>query len=222
MNDKIEKTLNLLPLNPGVYILKNSAGEIIYVGKSRSLKKRVNSYFNRIHDNAKTNALVAAADQIEYIVTTTEIEALILENNLIKRHKPRYNILLKDSKTHPYIRLTTSEPFPKLEKVRKVHFKDKNRYFGPFPNGIDLIRIVDLLSRSYRLCTAKKVVKPLPSPDSHKPRPCLRFHLGLCSGAQGEITLTNTRYRSKRSTMFFRAERPLIFFIGTPAKKDGR
>jgi excinuclease ABC subunit C len=189
MNEKIEKTLNLLPLKPGVYIMKNSAGEIIYVGKSRSLKKRVNSYFNRIHDNAKTNALVAAADQIEYIVTTTEIEALILENNLIKRHKPRYNILLKDSKTHPYIRLTTSEAFPKLEKVRKVHFKDKNRYFGPFPNGIDLIRIVDLLSRSYRLCTAKKVVKPLPSPDSHKPRPCLRFHLGLCSGAcQGEIT----------------------------------
>lgn len=185
VSEKLEKTLVMMPADPGVYIMKNLVGEIIYIGKSRSLKKRVNSYFNRQHDSLKTSILVATIDTIEYIVTTNEVEALILENNLIKKHRPHYNILLKDSKTHPYIRVTLKEKFPRLEKVRKVIFRDGNLYFGPFPNEYDLNRIVDLLSRNFRLCTARKIA---PKPGKFA-RPCLKYHLGLCQGVcQGEVS----------------------------------
>ncbi len=185
--EKLEKILALMPPNPGVYLMKNRAGEIIYIGKSRALKKRVKSYFNRHHDSLKTSVLVSAIEDIEFIVTETEVEALILENNLIKKHRPRYNILLKDSKTHPYIKVTMKDRFPRLEKVRKVSFRDGNLYFGPFPNEYDLTRIIDMLSRNFRLCTSKKGIAPA-KPDK-KPRPCLKYHLGLCQGiCQGEVT----------------------------------
>lgn len=187
-NEIIEKKLALLPLKPGVYLMKNKAGTIIYVGKSRSLKKRVSSYFNRQHDSSKTKALVAVIEDFEYIITNTEVEALILENNLIKKHNPHYNILLKDNKTYPYIKVTMKERFPRLEKVRKVAFRDGNLYFGPFPNGCDLNRIIDMLSRTFRLCTSKKSLGNL---QVKKVRPCLNYHLGLCQGVcQGEVTPT--------------------------------
>ena len=183
-SEKIEKKLALLPMNPGVYLMKNSVGTVIYVGKSRCLKKRVNSYFNRHHDSNKTNALVAAIDDFEYIITNTEVEALILENNLIKKHNPHYNILLKDNKTYPYIKVTMKDRFPRLEKVRKVAYRDGNLYYGPFPSGYDLSRIIDMLSRTYRLCTSKKPV----GVNGKKTRPCLNYHLGLCQGVcQGNI-----------------------------------
>jgi excinuclease ABC subunit C len=177
--EEIQKTLAQLPLKPGVYIMKNRTGEIIYIGKSRSLKKRVRSYFSKKHKDTKTGILVSAIEKIEFIVTKNEVEALILENNLIKKHKPRYNIQLKDSKTHPYIRVTLKETFPRLEKVRKVFFKDGNLYFGPFPNEYDVNRIVDLLSRNYKLCTSKKRSKRVITLSS---RPCLKYHLGFCQG----------------------------------------
>ncbi len=184
MNERIEKKLALLPMNPGVYLMKNSVGTVIYVGKSRCLKKRVNSYFNRHHDSNKTNALVAAIDDFEYIITNTEVEALILENNLIKKHNPHYNILLKDNKTYPYIKVTMKDRFPRLEKVRKVAYRDGNLYFGPFPSGYDLSRIIDMLSRTFKLCTSKKPV----GNNGKKTRPCLNYHLGLCQGVcQGDI-----------------------------------
>lgn len=183
--EKLSRILALMPDSPGVYLMKNQAGEIIYIGKSRSLKKRVKSYFARKHDSLKTSLMVSAIEDIEYIVTGNEVEALILENNLIKKHRPRYNILLKDSKTHPYIRVTIKDPFPKLEKVRKVVFRDGNLYFGPFPNEYDLTRIVDLLSRNFRLCTGKNI-KPV---EGKKVRPCLKYHLGICQGVcQGEVS----------------------------------
>ncbi|HAE39936.1 MAG TPA: hypothetical protein DCG57_15105, partial [Candidatus Riflebacteria bacterium] len=182
-NDKLEKILALMPPNPGIYLMKNRVGEIIYIGKSRSLKKRVRSYFNRQHDSMKTSVLVLAVEDVEFIVTSNEIEALILENNLIKKHKPRYNVLLKDSKTHPYIRVTMNDKFPRLEKVRKVVFRDGNLYFGPFPNEYDLARIVDLLSRNFRLCTVNRKITPKTGA-----RPCLKYHLGICQGVcQGEV-----------------------------------
>lgn len=184
-SDKLEKILAMMPTNPGVYIMKNHVGEIIYIGKSRSLKKRVKSYFSRQHDNLKTSVLVSAIEDIEFILTGNEVEALILENNLIKKHRPRYNILLKDSRTHPYIRVTMKEKYPRLEKVRKVIFRDGNLYFGPFPNEYDLNRIVDLLSRNFRLCTARKI-EPKPGKFA---RPCLKYHLGICQGVcQGEVS----------------------------------
>ncbi len=182
--EKLEKILALMPPNPGIYIMKNRVGEIIYIGKSRSLKKRVKSYFNRHHDSQKTSVLVSAIEDIEFIITGTEVEALILENNLIKKHRPRYNILLKDSKTHPYIRVTMKEGFPRLEKVRKVIFRDGNLYFGPFPNEYDLARIIDMLSRNFRLCTSKKAINP-----GKRVRPCLKYHLGICQGiCQGAVS----------------------------------
>ena len=182
-NDKLEKILAQMPPNPGIYLMKNQVGEIIYIGKSRSLKKRVRSYFNRQHDSLKTSVLVLAIEEIEFIVTGNEVEALILENNLIKKHKPRYNVLLKDSKTHPYIRVTMNDKFPRLEKVRKVSFRDGNLYFGPFPNEYDLARIVDLLSRNFRLCTVNRKITPKAGA-----RPCLKYHLGICQGVcQGEV-----------------------------------
>jgi excinuclease ABC subunit C len=181
--EKLEKILALMPQSPGVYLMKNRVDEIIYIGKSRALKKRVKSYFTRNHDNLKTAVMVSAIENIEFIVTANEVEALILENNLIKKHRPRYNILLKDSKTHPYVRVTLKEKYPRLEKVRRVVFKDGNLYFGPFPNAYDLNRILDLLSRTYRLCTSAKKL-----PENRRPRPCLKYHLGLCQGVcQGQV-----------------------------------
>lgn len=182
-SEKLEKILALMPQNPGVYLMKNRVGEIIYIGKSRSLKKRVKSYFSRNHDSQKTAMMVAAIADIEFIITANEVEALILENNLIKKHKPRYNILLKDSKTHPYVRVTVKDLYPKIEKVRRVNFKDGNLYFGPFPNAFDLNKILDLLSRTYRLCTSERTF----SSDKNY-RPCLKYHLGICQGVcQGKV-----------------------------------
>lgn len=175
--DKLKKVLSLLPSNPGVYLMKNSNGKVIYIGKSVCLKNRVRSYFNTRKNDVKTQAMVASIEDIELIVTDNEVEALILENNLIKKHKPRYNVLLKDSKTHPYIKVTVKDEYPRIEKVRKVKFKDGNLYFGPFPNSGDLNVIVDMLSKKFRLCNSAKAIK------SDKQRPCLRYHLNACMGA---------------------------------------
>jgi excinuclease ABC subunit C len=191
--EKLKRILALMPSGPGVYLMKNRVDEIIYIGKAVSLKKRVRSYFNRKHENNRTAIMVSAIENIEFIVTGNEIEALILENNLIKKHKPRYNILLKDSKTHPYVRVTMKEKFPRIEKVRRVGFKDGNLYFGPFPNAYDLNRILEMLSRTYRLCTSKKKLN-----SNKKNRPCLKYHLGLCQGVcQGLVS--EEKYR--RSVM---------------------
>jgi excinuclease ABC subunit C len=176
---EVRETLARLPDRPGVYIMRNRVGEIIYVGKSCCLKHRVRSYFNSKRQDPKTGVLAQAVTAIEVIVTTSEAEALILENNLIKRHKPRYNIRLKDCKTHPYLKVALDEPFPRLLKVRKVKFRDGNLYFGPFPNEYDIRRIADLLSQAFRLCTGKLPINPNRPPA----RPCLKYHLGKCLGA---------------------------------------
>ena len=131
---ELSETLKNLPELPGVYIMKDSDGEVIYVGKAKILKNRVRSYFQYREDrDAKTLKLVSNAESIEYIVTHTEEEALILENTLIKKHKPKYNILLKDDKTYPYIKITTQEEFPRIEITRQVK-NDGAKYFGSFVN----------------------------------------------------------------------------------------
>ena len=123
----LQDKLNALPTKPGVYLMKNSAGEIIYVGKAVSLKNRVKSYFqNKKHDSAKTRALVKNIADLEYIITDNELEALILECNLIKKHRPKYNISLKDDKTYPYLKITAEE-FPRVIVTRKV-YKDGAKY----------------------------------------------------------------------------------------------
>jgi excinuclease ABC subunit C len=163
----IKNKLALLPDQPGCYIMKNRDNHIIYVGKAKVLKHRVRSYFTGSH-SAKTQRLVAEIRDFEYIVTASNVEALILECNLIKQHRPRYNVLLKDDKTFPYIKITHEE-HPRLEVTRRV-VKDKGKYFGPYPNAFAAQQTKKLLDRLYPL----RKCKTLPE------KVCLYFHLGQC------------------------------------------
>lgn len=163
----IKDKLAVLPDKPGCYLMKNANGEIIYVGKAKVLKNRVRSYFTGSHDG-KTQLLVSEITDFEYIVVSSPIEALLLECNLIKQYNPRYNVLLKDDKTYPYIKIT-NEPQPRLEITRKV-LKDKAKYFGPYPNAGAAQEVKKLLDRLYPLRKCQTIPKQV----------CLYFHLGQC------------------------------------------
>ncbi|MDG0814619.1 excinuclease ABC subunit UvrC [Cohnella rhizosphaerae] len=165
--EHIRNKLALLPDSPGCYLMKNAEGVIIYVGKAKVLKNRVRSYFIGSH-NGKTQRLVSEIRDFEYIVTGSNMEALILECNLIKEHMPRYNVLLKDDKSFPYIKIT-SEKHPKLEVVRRV-LKDKGKYFGPYPNAYAAQETKKLLDRLY----------PLRKCNTLPDKVCLYYHLGQC------------------------------------------
>ncbi|WP_043934180.1 excinuclease ABC subunit UvrC [Bacillus sp. EB01] len=167
MNETIKQKLALLPDQPGCYLMKDRQGTIIYVGKAKVLKNRVRSYFSGSHD-AKTQRLVVEIEDFEYIVTSSNMEALILELNLIKVHDPKYNIMLKDDKTYPFIKLT-AERHPKLIITRKVK-RDKGKYFGPYPNVQAANETKKLLDRIYPLRKCATL------PD----RVCLYYHLGQC------------------------------------------
>lgn len=172
----IGDTLKNLPDSPGVYIMRDSDNTVIYVGKAKILKNRVKSYFQHREDrDSKTSMLVSTVESLEYIVTHTEEEALILENTLIKRYKPKYNILLKDDKTYPHIRITIQEDFPKVEITRKVE-KDGAKYFGTFVKMSAVKDSIELLRRLFPIRTCHRQI----SPDK-KQRPCLYHHIGLCS-----------------------------------------
>ncbi len=165
--------LKNLPLKPGVYLMKDSEKNVIYVGKAKVLKNRVSSYFKGISShNIKTRTLVENVDDFDYIVTSTEKEALILENNLIKKYKPRFNIRLKDDKTYPYIKIT-NEDYPKLEKVRVIK-NDGARYFGPYTSALTVNRTIDVLNRIYPIRKCNRNMKKL----YHKPS--LYFHMQQC------------------------------------------
>lgn len=167
----IQEKLNLVPHKPGCYLMKNEVGTIIYVGKAKDLKNRLNSYFHSSH-TGKTAKLVSEIRDFEYIVVSSETESLILELNLIKKHDPKYNILLRDDKTYPYIELT-SEKVPRLLVVRKPHLKKKKtRLFGPYPNVVAARKTVNLLNRLY----------PLRKCKTYQKRPCLYYHIGQCLG----------------------------------------
>lgn len=167
MNRSLKDKLGVLPEKPGCYLMKNAQGEIIYVGKAKVLKNRVRSYFTGSH-NGKTQLLVSEITDFEYIVVSSAIEALVLECNLIKQHNPRYNVMLRDDKTYPYIKIT-NEKEPRLEITRKV-LKDKARYFGPYPNAGDAGEVKKLLDRLYPLRKCKTMPKQV----------CLYYHLGQC------------------------------------------
>ncbi|MGL4652369.1 excinuclease ABC subunit UvrC [Cetobacterium sp.] len=162
-----------IPDNPGVYLMKNKS-KIIYVGKAKNLSNRVNSYFNREHQNEKTKELVKHIDDIDFIICTSEIDALILENNLIKKYSPKYNINLKDEKTYPYI-LITDEKFPKISIVRTTRKLNQNLgdYFGPFPFGAWNLK--NTLSKLYKVRDCNRDMEKIYS------RPCLKFYMKLCS-----------------------------------------
>lgn len=167
MNDIIRRKCAILPDEPGCYLMKDRQGTIIYVGKAKILKNRVRSYFTGTHDG-KTQRLVSEIEDFEYIVTSSNLEALMLELNLIKLHDPKYNIMLKDDKTYPYIKLT-NEKYPRLITTRKVK-KDKARYFGPYPNAYAAAETKKLLDRIYPL----RKCEQLPS------QVCLYYHMHQC------------------------------------------
>lgn len=170
MNDTVAQKLTLLPTNPGVYLMKNNREQIIYVGKAINLKNRVRQYFqsSRNH-NAKTIAMVSHIADFETIITKNELEALILECNLIKKHHPKYNIMLRDDKTYPYLKLTLNEEYPRLTITRRV-LKDGSRYFGPYTNVTAMKETVKILRRLFPLRTCKHLGD----------RPCLEYHIKRC------------------------------------------
>lgn len=175
----LAEKLKSLPTNPGCYIYKSAEGQIIYVGKAINLRNRVRSYFQKSANHSpKTKRLVSHIVDMEWIVTDSELEALILECNLIKKHQPKYNIRLRDDKHYPYLLLTTSEPFPRLLITRRVKSDDKNRYFGPFTNSHAVSESMNLVYKLFPLVTCRK-------PWTNKPeqKPCLYHHMGRCPEA---------------------------------------
>jgi excinuclease ABC subunit C len=183
-NPTLEVQIQTLPENPGVYQYYDKDGKILYVGKAKNLKKRVSSYFNKIHDTAKTNVLVKKIVTIKHIVVPTETDALLLENNLIKTLLPRYNVLLKDDKSYPWICIK-KEPFSRIFSTRKM-VKDGSEYFGPYTNFKTVNTILELIKELYPLRTCNFDLSPpnLPKGEaSGKFKVCLEYHIGNCKGA---------------------------------------
>src|SRR5689334_15192968 len=186
--DLTEK-IRTIPLRPGVYLYKNAEGEVIYVGKAKNLRARVRSYFQEGvgEANAKTGSLLREAVDVDYIVVDNNKEALALENNLIKQKKPRFNILLRDDKTYPYIKLTLGERYPRVYVTRRLR-KDGSAYYGPyFPTSL-AYKTVELVHRRFLVpsCTVDLT-------RSH-PRPCLQYHIHRCLGPCVEGLITDADY----------------------------
>src|SRR6059058_2619485 len=165
-----------LPTSAGVYLYKNAEGEVIYVGKAKNLRNRVSSYFHegRVED-AKTGTLVREAVDVDYIIVANNKEALALENHLIKQKQPRFNILLRDDKTYPYIKLTISERFPRVYVTRRLR-KDGSVYYGPYFPGNLAYRLVDLIHRSFLIPSCKVDL------SRYHPRACLQYYIKRCLG----------------------------------------
>ena len=181
----IEEELKKLPAKPGVYIMRDKKDAILYVGKAVVLKNRVRQYFQNSRNlTPKIQQMVEHIDHFEYIITDSEVEALVLENNLIKEHRPKYNTMLKDDKTYPYIRVTVNEAYPRVLFSRELR-KDKSKYFGPYPSAGAVKDILELLRKIYKIRTCNRI---LPR-DIGKERPCLYYHMGQCDApCQGYIS----------------------------------
>jgi len=185
----------LLPDAPGVYLMKDNADNIIYVGKALSLKNRVSQYFQKHDHDTKTRALLKNISDLEYIVTPTEVDALILESNLIKEHRPRYNIDLKDDKQYPFIKITINEDYPRIFITRK-RLKDGARYFGPYTSARAMRETLRLITRVFKLPQCKKKF-------GIRSRPCLNYHMGLCSApCSGSVNKTEYRVAVDEAIQF--------------------
>ena len=199
----IEEELKKLPGQPGVYIMHDAKDAIIYVGKAISLKNRVRQYFQSSRDKtAKIKQMVSKIARFEYIVTDSELEALVLECNLIKEHRPRYNTMLKDDKTYPYIKVTASEEYPRILFSRQMK-KDKNKYFGPFTSAGAVKDTIELIRKIYRIraCSRK-----LPQ-DMGKDRPCLYYHIHQCDApCQGYISQADYQKSVKQAVGFLNGQ----------------
>ena len=181
MNELLAQTLKVLPESPGCYLYYDNTGTVIYVGKAKNLKKRIKSYFRKTVDRLKTKVLVSHIDKLEYILTDSEAEALILESQLIKKHKPKYNILLKDDKKYPYF-LITDEEYPRITVVRKKNINpDKGRFYGPYTDARAMYSTLDFLKKIFPLKQCKT--------PKFKSRPCIYYDIGRCMApCQGKIS----------------------------------
>ena len=177
IDEKIPDLIKNLPDKPGVYKFLDKTGKIIYIGKAKSLKKRVSSYFNKIHDDAKTRVLVNKISELEFTAVNSNSDALLLENNLIKKHQPRYNILLKDDKTYPWLRIT-NEMFPKLFKTRNK-INDGSFYFGPYSSGYFLKTLLELIKDLFKLRNCHYSFSQ-ENIENKKYKVCLEYHIGNC------------------------------------------
>lgn len=176
MNERIRYKLKNLTTKPGVYVMRDKNGDIIYIGKAKNLKNRVSQYFRNTPKPVKVQAMVNNIDDFDYFIAMSELDALALESNLIHKHKPFYNILLKDGKMFPYIKLNLKEDFPHLEIVRKVEKDDGSKYFGPYFAGIDPREILKTINFAYKIRTCHHNIKEA----KRTQRECLNFSLGLC------------------------------------------
>lgn len=189
MQSPLELQIQTLPDSPGVYQYYDKDGKILYVGKAKNLKKRVQSYFTKSHDNYKTKVLVKKIVSIKHIVVPTETDALLLENNLIKKLQPRYNVLLKDDKSYPWICIK-NEPFSRIFQTRRM-IKDGSEYFGPYTSGKTVHTLLDLIKELYSLRTCNYDLSKA-NIDSGKYKVCLEYHIGNCKGpCEGYQTLQN-------------------------------
>ncbi|MBQ9440446.1 MAG: excinuclease ABC subunit C [Paludibacteraceae bacterium] len=179
MTELLKQQIESLPELPGVYQYFNKDGVIIYVGKAKKLKRRVISYFNKTHESRKTNQLVSQIDHLQYIVVSSEQEAFLLENNLIKKYQPRYNILLKDGKTYPSICIT-KEPFPRVFKTRNI-IKNGSEYYGPYSSSYTIDLLLELIHNLYPLRTCSTPILP-ERIENNKYKVCLKYHIHRCSG----------------------------------------
>lgn len=195
----IQEELKKIPHNPGVYIMHDAGDTILYVGKAVDLHNRVRSYFRKITGRGpQIEKMVKQVSYFEYIVTDSELEALVLENNLIKEHTPKYNTLLKDDKTYPYIKVTVYEDYPRILFSRQMK-KDKSRYFGPFTSSAAVRDTIELLNKLFRLRSCNR---SLPE-DIGKERPCLNYHITQCDApCQGAISSEEYRQRIDRALDF--------------------
>ncbi|MBU1713235.1 MAG: excinuclease ABC subunit UvrC [Proteobacteria bacterium] len=210
MSEALIEKLSGVSKGPGVYLMKNSDGAIIYVGKALNLKKRLSSYFTGAEDNLrqkmdlKTGVLIKKIDSFETIVTETEKEALILESNLIKKYKPRYNVILKDDKRYPSLRLDINSPYPNLAIIRKAR-NDKALYFGPFASSQAVRQTLKLIHKTFKLrkCTTTSFKK--------RTRPCLNYQMGTCLGpCCNEIDKTTYGDIVKEVTLFLKGKTPVL------------
>ena len=189
----VQEELKKLPPRPGVYLMRDKNDTIIYVGKAVNLNNRVRSYFRaNIGRGPKIDRMVSLIDRFEYIVTDSELEALVLENDLIKEYRPRYNTMLRDDKTYPYIKVTVSESYPRISLSRLMK-KDKSRYFGPYTSAYSVRETIDLINKLYGLRDCSRV---LPK-DIGKERPCLNYHIGQCCGPCIKDKVNPEEYRQR-------------------------
>ena len=170
----LREKLKFLPENPGVYVMLDKDGQIIYVGKAKNLKNRVRQYFFNSVKTDKVMAMVKSIADFYYIIAPSEIDALSLENNLIKKHKPRYNILLKDDKTYPYVSVDLKENFPTFKITRKIK-KDGAKYFGPFMGGVSVKSVLEIINLAFGIRPCDKKLS-----DVKCEKPCLNYHIKKC------------------------------------------